>query len=1401
MRAFRILGYVVGALAVALGLLFAGLQTGTGKRLLAQMISGLASSPTDRVVITGLAGFVPTDITIAKIEMADRDGTWLAVEDAGLRWSFTSLLKGRLRIDDLAARRIAVLRAPAPGGEASAAGGGGLTGLPVGVELRSFAIEELHLGAALAGADSDWKVSGHALLPADLAEGKLVLRAERTDASGQLAADIGFDLGRETIDGQLSVTEGQGGLVATLLERPDLAAMSLRLAVRGDARSGSGELTLAAGDVAHADGKATWGPRDGSTRVTVELDAAAPGLPAGALADAVRGPATLRAEATVSDKTAVLQTLSFRIGPLNLEASAQYDRGADRLAAKAALNAGEPGPFAPLLGAAQWRDLHLDMAADLSGLAKTPRGTVTLEGDVRDVSLAAIDARIPVIGAVRLGAEIAMADDRFDLRSLQVHTPLASISGEGSYVPATEVGQATATVDLPSLEPFSPFAGRPLTGSATLKIDATSDREGVKASWDGTVSNMATTGMPAGLAAKPVELKGTAGLRHDETWTLNDVRIASEGGTVTISGQGKNETGNLEIALDLPNLGLLRSELQGSGRADARIDMGPQSTNLELKTDLDGLAYEQFTARQLSVAASAALDEAGGVRGELKAEGELDGRPLIIEGNFSRSADGGITVPAFQGRWASALLDIQQFAMTQARTSGHARLRVERLQDAASLTGLALAGSLEAEVTAEPGAADGKVSLRLQGAELAMDAMGVGSVELQGTVEDPMGRAVADATLTADRIVGAAGVARLAATVKGERSALDVGVKASGPQTNVDLVAKVGLADGQTTVALARLQGNRNGIPVALAAPTRIVVAGDRTTIDPTSLRLGGGRVNLRGTVASAASDLQVDIAAVPLSLLDTFAPGAGLQGTFQGRASIGGALAAPVVDASYRIDGLRFGAQEAALLPTIAVRGTAQLQGSQASLDARLSTPGSTALALKGRATLPRGSTALSGSASVSGTVDIAPFSPLLGNQIRNIAGTLRPNITIEIAGRDIKGSGAVDLSNVSVALPDAGLRLSNGQGRLTLEGDTLQLQRLAFAAGRGSVTARGTVRIDPQQGILPDLTIESRNALLISRPDMVATISSDIKVTGATSTAIDISGPVTIDRAEIVVGVAQMASYPTITVQEINKPGGVPVTAAAAAVAPPPKAAPPADATPIRLALSIRAPQAIFVRGRGLNAEMGGELQVGGTPEAPTAIGGLTLRRGTFNLAGRQLSFSKGIVTLDNLNTIDPRLDFEASTSVQSTTITVTIAGTARAPSISVSSSPSLPQDEVMALLLFGKSTSQLSALELAQAAQGVAELMGRDPGSGVLSRLRSGLGLDRLSVGSMGNGSNATMSLEAGRYVAPGVYVGAKQGAAGNSSRGVVQIEVLDHVKIEGDIGADSQQRIGVKMEWDY
>jgi len=536
-------------------------------------------------------------------------------------------------------------------------------------------------------------------------------------------------------------------------------------------------------------------------------------------------------------------------------------------------------------------------------------------------------------------------------------------------------------------------------------------------------------------------------------------------------------------------------------------------------------------------------------------------------------------------------------------------------------------------------------------------------------------------------------------------------------------------------------------------------------------------------------------------ALVDAFAPGTGLEGTLQTKAHVTGALANPQVQATYAANGVRIRRPETALLPALSLQGSAALANQQASIDARLSAGGSTSVSIKGKAALPQNSAQV----AIAGTVDLAPFSPALGLSVRNVTGILRPDVTLNIANNAITGSGTISLANATLSLPDAGMRLSGGEALMALQGETLQIQRLRFqTASNGEISATGSVQLDPRQGFPVDLAVTTQRSLLVNRPDLLATVSSNIKITGSSLNGFDVAGPVTIDRAEIAIGVSQAASFPTIPVQEINgvsQPGAV-------TLPPPPPPTPVGPKPPtdngVRLNLQILAPQAIYVRGRGLNAEVGGQFTVTGDPSAPSVLGNLSLRRGDFSLMGHRLSFTKGNVSLVNATTIDPLLDFAASTTVQGTTIGVTITGTARAPKIELTSQPTLPQDEAMALLLFGKPSSNLSPFELLSAAQALAELTGRTPvGGGVIGKIRGGLGLDLFSINSGGGSgsSSGTPSIEGGRYVAPGVYVGARQGASADSSRGVVEVEVFRNTKITGDIGSDSTGRVGVKMEWDY
>ncbi|MDB5370228.1 MAG: hypothetical protein JWP20_1786, partial [Roseomonas sp.] len=256
---------------------------------------------------------------------------------------------------------------------------------------------------------------------------------------------------------------------------------------------------------------------------------------------------------------------------------------------------------------------------------------------------------------------------------------------------------------------------------------------------------------------------------------------------------------------------------------------------------------------------------------------------------------------------------------------------------------------------------------------------------------------------------------------------------------------------------------------------------------------------------------------------------------------------------------------------------------------------------------------------------------------------------------------------------------------------------------------------------------------------------------------------------------------------------------------------AAPPAPnvaatpAAPVALNLRVEAPQSILVRGRGLDAELGGNITIGGTAAAPTTNGTFNLRRGTFQLLERRLNFSRGALVFDGAGLL-PSLDFVATTTAQGVTITVTISGPPNAPKIEFTSSPELPPDEVLARLLFGRSVDKLSAFEVAQLAASVAGTAGVLPGGGgrgFFGRLTERLGLDRLGVGNTaenGNGRANESSLQAGGYIGQGVYVGVEQGLEGGPRVGV-EVELTPRLKLESSTGGAGGERVGLSYEFEY
>ena len=163
-------------------------------------------------------------------------------------------------------------------------------------------------------------------------------------------------------------------------------------------------------------------------------------------------------------------------------------------------------------------------------------------------------------------------DGRLIIETFDAKTDVATAKLTGSYTPSSQDGgrQARARPARPValLDPRRHGHGRPrpsrgrcsrAQGCASRRL-AGHDRR----SWR-------VDGVPEGLAKPTVKLSGGADLQRDQSWKLDAVRIASEALTLEMSGRGKERTGEIDLSLALPKLGLLQDGVGGSANTKGKI--------------------------------------------------------------------------------------------------------------------------------------------------------------------------------------------------------------------------------------------------------------------------------------------------------------------------------------------------------------------------------------------------------------------------------------------------------------------------------------------------------------------------------------------------------------------------------------------------------------------------------------------------------------------------------------------------------------------------------------------------------------------------------------------------------------------------------------------------------------
>ena len=663
---------------------------------------------------------------------------------------------------------------------------------------------------------------------------------------------------------------------------------------------------------------------------------------------------------------------------------------------------------------------------------------------------------------------------------------------------------------------------------------------------------------------------------------------------------------------------------------------------------------------------------------------------------------------------------------------------------------------------------------------------GIRRLEVTGTGRDlAFGQAQVDGAL--------AGETRLAVTGTEQNGVFTIEqAQIDNPRLNATAAGTVGgdQTDVSAQVNAQDLRFLGNGISGALNADARLVQDGAVRRITATGsasgLSVGQPRVDplLRGQTSFDIAATQGE-AGISVQRLNVQNPQ--LQVQADGDTASGMTVTARLAD---------LGLLQPEFPGPVQVNGSVREEGANFALDLSATAPGNTRMQVAG--SVARNFSTLD--LAINGSSDASIANTFI--RTRSIEGPLSFDLAVNGPPSLQSVGGRVQLTDGRISDPGVGIRLEGVNATADLAGGRINLDADAAVAAGGRVSVTGP--IDLQGGTL-DLAI-LLDRVVVRDPNLYETeISGNLRMSGRNADGPLISG--TIDLGETEIRIPSTGLGGAKAIPDINHVGDTrPVrsTRAKAGLEPYPSdasreaglAGPPSTppSAPPRLDLVINAPNQVFVRGRGVDAELGGSLRVQGTTRNAIPIGFLELIRGRVDLLGRRFDLTEGLVELQG--SLIPVIRLVAETEQDGITTRVIIDGEVRDPEITFESSPELPEEEVLSQLLFGQGLDNISPLQAAQLANAIAVLAGRG-GEGIIGNLRNQVGLDDLDLATDDDGN---VQVRAGKYLSDNLYTDVAVGADGKSSLNL-NLDVTESLTARGSVGTEGDSTLGIYFERDY
>lgn len=1324
--------------------------------------------------------------------------------------------------------------------------------LPVKVQVKAFDLQALVLGQPVLGEAVNLAATGNTELGSP-SEGLVFnLDATRKDFPGRFKAALAFVPQGNALTLDVTLDEPSHGLLSKLGRFPGEPPIAFALRGKGTLDSFRGALKFQAGPDIDASGDITLN-RNGAgrllaTRISGHLGPWLPPLAASIFA----GETKLDSATRIGDDGSVVVdglALTSRLTRLDVKGAFGADKMMDFSAAVRSLPSNGDvtetdqgsirnlvfdgrvnGPVkAPRIAAklavsdARLPDgnlgtLDVSVSAVPSAELSDSATTVAIDANLRasgiaprNPALAAAigdSASLVLKGSTDLGGEAKIA-------RLEIGTPTvqANYTGEASF----DRLHGRVTGALPDLARFSSLSGLKLAGAVNLNLDLDGDlqRSRFDAKLSGSGDHIAT-GLAAldGLAGPGVTLAADVSSDGKDAYTVRGASLDGAHISMHAKGSVRHNASDLTARIELPNLAAADTRLTGVAALDARLTGGLTHPGISLTAAMDRATAMQRPIPHLGLTATIA-DIYGPCTIDVRLDGSVDGKPArgVIQANRMSVAPANSDAAnanardkmatAFPG-WEAKTLDIAigSVALTGAGTidaqnlaRGQLRFAASSLADIAplALTDLAGAASLDLAL-----ADDGRrQSVRLAGNGAGLRAAGstIRHFDLHAEGDDLYNHPMlnADARISDAKIAGQTiASATLSAKGNSDASAVSLSAKAAGFNLDAD-----GVLTPQEPIRfdLNRFTAKRGARTIALQAPASFTFDDGTVSIQHLAIGIGSGRFTLDGKAGNELG-LRVMASGIPLAEADVAVPGLGLGGTLDASAVIGGSASAPTGQYKVSVKRLTAPQTRSAGVPPVDIAVDGRLEKTRTKLNATASAGRAGSFTATGTVPLEATETI---ALTAKGRIDATVANAMLSASGHTISGVVQ--LDARVSGTRVKPqvAGVATISGGSFRDSLLGTRLDAIEAKVSAEGERISVERLsATTPNDGTLSGSGQVRIAPDAGFPGSISIRGQQATLAASALATAQANLAINVAGALARDPKITGRVDLTHVSVDIPERLPSTLKPIDgVNHVNATGQAATRIAAERKAEAAKNSKGKGRQALfnaALDVTVSAPNHIFVHGRGVNAELGGSLHIGGTTNTPAPKGAFSLYRGKMAVLGKTLNFTKGNLSFNG--DLAPELDFAAEVQANDITAQIGISGPAATPVFAFTSRPELPQDEILSRIMFQKASGSLTTAQALQLAEVAAQFAGG--GDGALDRMRRSLGVDSLDVG-VGSGGGPMVG--ASRTIGDRLSVGVRTGASPSQSGLSANVDVTRHIRVESDVDAKGSTSVGVgtRFEW--